>query len=72
VVEEMAENMALVRDYSYFWEGQEKEQRKSDKVLEGSGLRKNSWEDFVMENGPLEVGGCRRQSIQTFVGFDSV
>jgi hypothetical protein len=54
----MTENMVLLRDYSYFGKGQEKEQRKSDKVLEGSGLRKNSWEDFVMENRPWKWEGA--------------
>ena len=56
VAAEMTENMVLVRDYSYFGKGQEKEQSRSDKVLEGTGLRKNSWENFVTQNGPWTWG----------------
>ena len=54
VAEEMTENMVLVRDWSYYGKGQEKEQGRSDRVLEGTGLKKTTWEDFVRANGPWE------------------
>lgn len=50
VAEEMAENMVLVRDYSYFGPGQEKRQPESDRIL--GGMKKTTWEEFVSANGP--------------------
>lgn len=48
---ELAENMVLVRDYSYYGKGAEKEQAKTDeKVL--AGAKTVSWEEFVKANGP--------------------
>ena len=42
--------MILVRDYSYYGKGQEKEQARSDKVL--GGAKTVTWERFVHDNGP--------------------
>ena len=50
VAEEMTQNMVLVRDYSYFGVGKEKEQGRHDKIL--NGLKKTTWEQFVRDNGP--------------------
>ena len=52
IAKEMTENMVLVRDYSYYGKGTEKEQGKYD-VLLGQ-QEKTSWEDFVKQNGPWE------------------
>ena len=51
VAAELTENMVLVRDYSYYGKGAEKEQAKiEEKVLGGAKLV--SWEQFVKDNGP--------------------
>lgn len=52
VAKEMAENMVLVRDWSYFGKGAEKVQEKSDRVL--GETKTTSLEDFVKQNGPWE------------------
>jgi uncharacterized protein YbjT (DUF2867 family) len=54
VAEEMTQNMVLVRDYSYFGLGSEKNQAEHDKIL--GGLKKTTWEQFVRENGPWKWG----------------
>ena len=48
---ELTENMLLVRDYSYFGVGEEKNQSQSDKVLP-EGVQKTSWVEFVKKNWP--------------------
>jgi hypothetical protein len=51
MAQELAENMVLVREYSYYGKGAEKEQAKADeKVL--AGAKTVSWEEFVKANGP--------------------
>jgi len=51
IAEELTENMVLVRDYSYYGKGAEKEQAKADeKVL--AGAKTVTWEEFVKANGP--------------------
>ena len=51
IAEELTENMVLVRDYSYYGKGSEKEQAKAnEKVL--AGAKTVSWEEFVTANGP--------------------
>jgi uncharacterized protein YbjT (DUF2867 family) len=51
IASELVENMVLVRDYSYYGKGAEKEQAKADeKVLRGA--KTVSWEEFVQANGP--------------------
>lgn len=54
---ELAENMVLIRDYSYYGKGAEKEQAKSDRVL--GDLKPNSWEDFVKASGPWEWSAAK-------------
>ena len=50
--EEMTENMVLVRDYSYFGKGAEKQQAESDKVLEPLGLKTETFKEWVKKAGP--------------------
>jgi putative NADH-flavin reductase len=51
IAQELAENMVLIRDYSYYGKGAEKEQAKADeKVL--AGAKTVSWEEFVEAHGP--------------------
>jgi uncharacterized protein YbjT (DUF2867 family) len=51
VAQELAENMVLIRDYSYYGKGAEKEQAKADEKVLG-GAKTVSWEEFVKANGP--------------------
>ena len=51
IAEELTENMVLIRDYSYYGKGAEKEQAKvNEKVL--AGAKTVSWEEYVKANGP--------------------
>ena len=51
VAVELTENMVLVRDFSYYGKGSEKDQASiEEKVL--SGAKTLSWEQFVKDNGP--------------------
>lgn len=50
--EELAENMALVRDYSYYGPGSEKQQAESDKILEPVGLKTETFKEFVKKVSP--------------------
>ena len=49
--EELTENMVLIRDYSYYGKGADKNQAESDKILEPVGLKTESFEDFVKKSG---------------------
>jgi uncharacterized protein YbjT (DUF2867 family) len=51
IAQELAENMVLIRDYSYYGKGAEKEQAKADEKVLG-GAKTVSWEEFVQANGP--------------------
>lgn len=48
---ELAENMVLIRDYSYYGKGAEKEQAKADEKVLGD-AKTVSWEEYVKANGP--------------------
>ena len=50
VAAELTANMVLVRDYSYYGKGTEKDQAQSDRVL--GDVKPITWEEFVKENGP--------------------
>jgi uncharacterized protein YbjT (DUF2867 family) len=51
LAEELTENMVLVRDYSYYGKGAEKEQAKAnERVL--AGAKTVTWEEFIKANGP--------------------
>jgi uncharacterized protein YbjT (DUF2867 family) len=52
IAKEMTENMLLVRTWSYFGKGAEKEQAQSNKILGDTKL--TTWEEFVKQNGPWE------------------
>jgi uncharacterized protein YbjT (DUF2867 family) len=52
IAQELTENMVLIRDYSYYGLGAEKEQGKHDEVL--ADVKTTSWEEFVKANGPWE------------------
>jgi uncharacterized protein YbjT (DUF2867 family) len=52
IAEEMLENMLLVRTWSYFGKGAEKQQAESNKILGDTKL--TTWEEFVKQNGPWE------------------
>ena len=52
IAKEMAENMVLVRDWSYFGKGAEKEQAESNKIL--GDMKLTTFEEFVKQNGPWE------------------
>ena len=60
VADEMTENMLLVKDYSYFGTGAEKEQGEADEIL--AGAEKVSWRRFVKQNGPWEWKGGKGES----------
>lgn len=49
---EMTENMILVRDYSYYGKGTEKEQAESDKVWKALGLKTKTFKEFVEDTSP--------------------
>ncbi|KKY22660.1 putative family transcriptional regulator [Phaeomoniella chlamydospora] len=51
---EMAENMILVKDWSYFGKGAEKLQKEIDEKFLLKGEKKVGWEEFVKRNGPWE------------------
>ncbi|KAL6242147.1 hypothetical protein RBB50_011059 [Rhinocladiella similis] len=46
IAEELAQNMILIRDYSYFGKGSQDKQEQSDKFLV-SGAQKNTWKKFA-------------------------
>ncbi|OAL36376.1 hypothetical protein AYO20_04272 [Fonsecaea nubica] len=46
IAEELAQNMMLIRDWSYYGKGTEKKQAESDKFLV-PGSKKTSWKEFV-------------------------
>ena len=50
---EMAQNMLLIRDYSYFGKGTQDRQDESDKWL-AEGTKKNTWEGFAKANKWLQ------------------
>jgi uncharacterized protein YbjT (DUF2867 family) len=50
IAKELTENMVLLRDYSYFGKGAEKDQAKTNEVLDGA--KTVTWEQFVESNGP--------------------
>ena len=52
IAKEMKENMLLVRDYSYFGKGTEKEQAESNKIV--GDMKLTTWEEYVKRNGPWE------------------
>ena len=49
--EELTQNMELIRDYSYFGKGTEKQQAESDKFV-AKGLTLTSFADFAQQAGP--------------------
>ncbi|KAJ9610825.1 hypothetical protein H2200_005602 [Cladophialophora chaetospira] len=49
IAEELQENMLLIRDWSYYGKGTEKEQAESDKFLV-PGSKKTTWKDFAEKN----------------------
>ena len=51
---ELGETMFLIRDYSYYGLGEEKEQSESNAVLL-EGVKPTSWVEFVEKNKPWEV-----------------
>ncbi len=51
IASEITENMVLVRDYSYYGKGQEKQQENIDKKVLG-GAKTVTWNQFVKDNGP--------------------
>jgi len=51
IATELTENMVIVRDFSYYGKGQEREQTNVDRKVLG-GAKKVSWEQFVESNGP--------------------
>lgn len=52
--EELTENMVLIRDFSYYGPGAEKEQAESDKVLEPLGLKTVTYKEWVKSVGPWQ------------------
>ncbi|EXJ82766.1 hypothetical protein A1O3_06581 [Capronia epimyces CBS 606.96] len=46
IAEELTQNMILIRDYSYFGKGAEKDQAESDQFLV-AGAKKNTWKQFA-------------------------
>jgi uncharacterized protein YbjT (DUF2867 family) len=50
IAEEMAENMVLVRDWSYYGKGAEKKQQESNKFL--GDMKLTSFEEYVKSSGP--------------------
>jgi uncharacterized protein YbjT (DUF2867 family) len=51
---ELGETMFLIRDYSYYGLGEEKNQSRSNAILE-DGVRPTSWQEFVESQKPWEV-----------------
>eukprot|EP01117_Protostelium_nocturnum_P011081 TRINITY_DN401_c0_g1_i1.p1 TRINITY_DN401_c0_g1~~TRINITY_DN401_c0_g1_i1.p1 ORF type:complete len:314 (+),score=98.53 TRINITY_DN401_c0_g1_i1:104-1045(+) len=49
IAKELTENMLLIRDYSYYGKGAEKEQSQHDKYLT-EGSKTTTWEDYVRTN----------------------
>ncbi|KAK5086941.1 hypothetical protein LTR05_004112 [Lithohypha guttulata] len=54
IAKELTENMVLVRDYSYYGVGTEKQQAESNKVLEPLGFTAGTFKEYVKEDGPWE------------------
>lgn len=52
LAEELAENMVLIRDFSYYGKGAEKKQAESNKVLEPLGLKTETFKQWVEKVGP--------------------
>lgn len=52
--EELTENMVLIRDYSYYGKGAEKNQAESNKVLEPLGLKTETFKEWVQKVGPWQ------------------
>ena len=52
IARELKENMLLVRGWSYYGKGSEKQQAESDKIL--GDMKLTTFEEFVKHNGPWE------------------
>lgn len=52
VAADLGQMMAFIREVGYFGKGAEKKQEESNRVLQGLGLKTETWKEHVEQNGP--------------------